>query len=204
MKAVQNIIFDLGGVLLNINYGATEQAFVQLGVTNFHELFNQFHANDLFSNLETGAVAEERFFEQLQQSSGLQLTREQILTAWNAMLLDFRTESIAFLRSLRNRYKVYLLSNTNELHLQEFSRSFQAAFDGNQLDDLFDAAYYSHRIGFRKPNKEAFEWVLRQHGLVPEETLFIDDSAPNIEAAVQLGLQTIHLLPGNTIESLGL
>lgn len=204
MKAVQNIIFDLGGVLLNIDYKATEQAFVQLGIQDFHTLFNQFHANELFSQLETGTVAEERFFEQLQESSGLQLKREDILKAWNAMLLDFRDESIAFLRSIRNRYGVYLLSNTNELHLQAFQLIFRQQYPESSLDDLFDAAYYSHRIGYRKPHKEAFEWVLRQHQLEPEQTLFIDDSLPNIEAAAQLQIQTVHLLPGMTVEALGL
>lgn len=204
MKAVQNIIFDLGGVLLNIDYKATEQAFVQLGIQDFHTLFNQFHANELFSQLETGTVAEERFFERLQESSGLQLKREDMLKAWNAMLLDFRDGSIAFLRSIRNRYGVYLLSNTNELHLQAFQLSFRQQYPESSLDDLFDAAYYSHRIGLRKPHKEAFEWVLRQHQLVPEQTLFIDDSLPNIEAAAQLQIQTVHLLPGMTVEALGL
>ncbi len=204
MKAVQNIIFDLGGVLLNIDYKATEQAFVQLGIQDFHTLFNQFHANELFSQLETGTVAEERFFERLQESSGLQLKREDMLKAWNAMLLDFRDGSIAFLRSIRNRYGVYLLSNTNELHLQAFQLSFRQQYPESSLDDLFDAAYYSHRIGLRKPHKEAFEWVLRQHQLEPEQTLFIDDSLPNIEAAAQLQIQTVHLLPGMTVEALGL
>ena len=204
MKAVQNIIFDLGGVLLNIDYKATEQAFVELGIQDFHTLFNQFHANELFSQLETGTVAEERFFEQLQESSGLQLKREDILKAWNAMLLDFRDESISFLRSIRNRYKIYLLSNTNELHLQSFQQTFRQQYPESSLDDLFDAAYYSHRIGYRKPHKEAFEWVLSQHQLEPEQTLFIDDSLPNIEAAAQLQIQTVHLLPGMTIEALGL
>jgi glucose-1-phosphatase len=144
------------------------------------------------------------FYDDLRSATGLALTNEQIKDAWNALLLDFRPQSIAVLPQLKEKYELYLLSNTNEIHLQEFQHRYEVWRPGHVFDDLFDAAYYSHRIGHRKPNASAFEYVLQKHQLNAAETIFIDDSINNIEAAQQLGLQTVHLLPGMKVEELGL
>ncbi|MBP6686680.1 MAG: HAD family phosphatase [Lacibacter sp.] len=203
MQQTKAIIFDLGGVLLNIDFQLSEKAFAGLGVINFSDFFNQFHSNDLFRRLETG-MEDDLFYDDLRKATGLALTNEQIKDAWNALLLNYRPESIAVLPQLKEKYKLYLLSNTNEIHLQEFQRRYEVWKPGHVFDDLFDAAYYSHRIGHRKPNASAFEYVLQKHGLNAAETIFIDDSINNIEAAQQLGLQTIHLLAGMKVEELGL
>lgn len=203
MQTTRSVIFDLGGVLLDIDFKLTQSAFEQLGVSNFHHFFNQFHSNDLFKQLETG-MDDALFYEGFRSATGLQVSDVQIQDAWNALLLDFRTESVALLPQLRKKYQLYLLSNTNEIHLKEFKRRYQLLSPQSAFDDLFDAAYYSHRIGHRKPDASAFQFVLEKHGLVPQETLFIDDSINNIEAAQALGLQTVHLLPGMKVEELGL
>jgi glucose-1-phosphatase len=203
MQQKKAIIFDLGGVLLDIDFKLSEKAFAELGVTNFSDFFNQFHSNDLFRRLETG-MNDQLFYDDLRSATGLSLSDEQIRDAWNALLLDFRPESVAVLPQLREKYDLYLLSNTNEIHLQEFQRRYEAWRPGQVFDDLFDAAYYSHRIGHRKPNASAFEYVLEKHGLNATETIFIDDSFNNIEAAQQLGLQTVHLKAGMKVEELGL
>lgn len=203
MQQTKAIIFDLGGVLLDIDFKLSEKAFAELGVTNFSDFFNQFHSNDLFRRLETG-MDDQLFYDDLRTATGLSLSDEQIKDAWNALLLDFRTESVAVLPQLREKYDLYLLSNTNEIHLQEFQRRYEAWRPGQIFDDLFDAAYYSHRIGHRKPNASAFEYVLEKHGLIATETIFIDDSINNIEVAQQLGLQTVHLKAGMKVEELGL
>ncbi|HLP39226.1 MAG TPA: HAD family phosphatase [Lacibacter sp.] len=203
MQQTKAIIFDLGGVLLDIDFKLSEKAFTELGVTNFSDFFNQFHSNDLFRRLETG-MEDDLFYDDLRTATGLSLSDEQIRDAWNALLLDFRPESVAVLPQLRDKYELYLLSNTNEIHLQEFQRRYEAWRPGQVFDDLFDAAYYSHRIGHRKPNASAFEYVLQKHGLIAAETIFIDDSINNIEAAQQLGLQTIHLKAGMKVEELSL
>jgi glucose-1-phosphatase len=203
MQQTKAIIFDLGGVLLDIDFKLSEKAFAELGVTNFSDFFNQFHSNDLFRRLETG-MDDDLFYDDLRAATGLALSNEQIRDAWNALLLDFRPPSVNILLQLRQKYKLYLLSNTNEIHLQEFQRRYEAWRPGQIFDDLFDAAYYSHRIGHRKPNASAFEYVLTKHGLNANETIFIDDSINNIEAAQQLGLQTIHLKAGMRVEELGL
>lgn len=203
MQTTKAIIFDLGGVLLDIDFRLTDRAFTDLGVNNFAGYFNQFHCNDLFKKLETG-VDEALFYDAFRSETGLPLSDEQIRDAWNALLLDFRLESLAVLPELKNKYQLYLLSNTNEIHLQEFQHRYSMLEQKQRFDDLFHAAYYSHRIGHRKPNASAFEYVLHQHQLNPAETLFIDDSSMNIDAAQQLGLQTIHLQPGMRVEEQGL
>lgn len=203
MQQSKAIIFDLGGVLLNIDFKLSEKAFQELGIDNFADFFNQFHSNDLFRRLETG-MDDQLFYDDLRAATGLALTNDQIRDAWNALLLDYRPESVAVLPKLREKYQLYLLSNTNEIHLQEFQRKYEAWRPGQSFDELFDAAYYSHRIRHRKPNASAFEYVLQKHDLVPAETIFIDDSINNIEAAQQLGIQTIHLQPGMRVEELGL
>ncbi len=202
MPHLRNIIFDLGGVLLNIDYGATEKAFQQLGVADFNSWFSQYHSNELFSGLETGIQEEENFVKQIQILLPQPASATAILDAWNAMLLDFRASSIAFLPKLAKTHRLFLLSNTNEIHLRAFQATYNGVFEGRKLDDLFEAAYYSHRIGLRKPNPDSFLYVLNQHSIQPQETLFIDDSFPNIEAAQKIGIQTIHLLPGLQIENL--
>lgn len=203
MEKIRNIIFDLGGVLLDIDFKLTEKAFTDLGVKDFASFFNQFHSNDLFIKLETETNVE-FFYTDFRTATGLHLSNEQIRDAWNALLLNFRKDSIAILPELKKRYGLYLLSNTNEIHWQEFQQRFHATFQQVSFDDFFDAAYYSHRIGHRKPNESAYQFVLDKHGLIAAETLFIDDSINNIEAAQKLGIQTIHLLPGMKIEELGL
>ena len=202
MIQVRNIIFDLGGVLLNIDYNATEKAFQQLGVTNFNSWFSQYNANDLFAGLETGASEEDSFISEIQSLLPSPASKSEILQAWNAMLLDFRSSSIAFLPQLAKTHRLFLLSNTNEIHLRAFQTKYEAVFEGRILDDLFEAAYYSHRIGFRKPTPESYQFVLNTHRLQPQETLFIDDSLPNIEAAKKLRINTIHLTNGALIEEL--
>ncbi len=203
MQNVKNIIFDLGGVLFNIDFRLTEKAFTELGVKDFASYFTQFHSNPLFARLETG-VDTDFFYDAFRKETGLDVTDEQIRHAWNALLLDFRKESMAMLPLLRKKYKLYLLSNTNEIHIQEFLQRFEQTYPETHFEDLFDGVYYSHRIGRRKPNADAFEFILHKHGLSAEETLFIDDSINNIEAADQLGIKTIHLKPGMRVEELGL
>lgn len=203
MKNIQHIIFDLGGVLLNIDYQRTEKAFANIGIANFEQQYHQFFANPLFSAWETGNATETDFITALQAQTGNTISKPQIIEAWNAMLLHWRTESIAALPKLAQHYRLFLLSNTNAIHHNAFQESFTKQFESN-LDALFEGAYYSHLIGQRKPHDAAFQYVLSKHTLAAEHTLFIDDSLPNIEAAAKLGMHTIHLTEGMHIELLEL
>ncbi len=202
LTGIKNIIFDLGGVLLNINYKKTADAFKQLSFANFDAMYNQFAADQLFEKLETGKVSTKDFFTVLQKVADKPVSEEQIIEAWCAMLLDFRAESFVALRTLSKKYKLYLLSNTNCIHMDAFHQIFENQFGGGFLNDHFTKAYYSHQIGLRKPGSEIYEFVLQDAGIKAQETLFIDDSWNNLAAAKGLGIKTHLLLPGERIEQL--
>ena len=202
MAELKNIVFDLGGVLLNIDYGKTRLSFEALGFNHFDNMYTQYSADRLFSDLETGKITNDHFYEYLEQQAGGKITREQISRAWNAMLLDFRVPSLAFLEELSKKYQLYLLSNTNAIHLEAFKEIFKRETGKDSLDAYFTRAYYSNNIGYRKPNADVFEFILKDAGISAEETLFIDDSYNNIDAAKKLGFKTHLLVPGEKIEAL--
>ena len=193
MQNIKAIIFDLGGVILNIDYNKTSKAFTNLGVKNFDEMYSQKNANPLFHDLEEGKINAEEFYNAFRTSSQLKLTDQQIKTAWNAILLRYREEALQTLATIKNKYRLYLLSNTNSIHHKEFNKIFEDQIGSGSINDYFDKAYYSHEIKNRKPDKEAYEYVLKENNLSASETLFIDDSIQNIDAAKALGLQTIFL-----------
>jgi putative hydrolase of the HAD superfamily len=199
MKGIKHIIFDLGGVILNINYQLTYNAFQDLGVKDFTSLYNQYTLNSLFGDLETGRIEKGEFLTEMQKHTPEGTTDQQIIDAWNAMLLDFPVRRLQILQQLRQHYGLYLLSNTNAIHHEAFNSILQQSRGIPSLNEFFDKAYYSHVMGFRKPEKESYQMVLEENGLNPSETLFIDDTLPNIEGAKLVGLETIHLLPPKTI-----
>lgn len=189
------IIFDLGGVVLNLDYDLTVKAFQELSKENFAALYAQSQQDKIFDQFEIGQVTASEFRDYMRSFMGQSFSDEIIDKAWNAMLLDLPPQRIELIKQLKKHYKVYLFSNTNEIHLSAFKRIIAEQHgDSELLENLFDQAYYSHVVGKRKPNAEAFETVLNQHGLLASETLFIDDSIQHIEGAQKLGLQTIHLV----------
>lgn len=199
-KGIRHIIFDLGGVLLNIDYKLTEQAFIDAGITDFAERYSQLKQTELFDKFEIGAASKEEFIEALMKMSSQPLSREQIIKAWNAMLLDFPLRRLQLLQQLRIYHDLFLLSNTNEIHEEAFNAILMSSHRIPNIGVFFDKVYLSHRVGMRKPDKEIFERILDENQLRPECTLFIDDSPQHIAAAKQLGIQTIWLEPGMTIE----
>lgn len=203
-KPIKNIIFDLGGVFLNIDFQLTSQAFEQLGVTNFNQMFTQHYSNPLFELLETGKMDEASFYEAFRKESNTQLTNEQIKTSWNALLLDFPAERIEWLEQIASQYRIFLFSNTNQIHYDCFIKKFNAAYPGKDFDRFFIKAYYSHYLGLRKPYPVSFQAILAEQALDASETLFIDDTLQNIEAAQILGLPTVHLKAPLTVLDLDL
>lgn len=202
MQKIEAVIFDLGGVLLNIDYNLTRKAFQQLGIADFENLYSQANADELFSRLEKGLIKEEDFYYELRDGTGLPLTDIEIRHAWNAMLLDFRETSLDFLEKLKNNYSLFLLSNTNEIHLKKFYEIYHEGERAEPVESFFKKAFYSFEMGMRKPDPDIYEYVLEKHQLSRERTLFIDDSIQNIDTARQLGLQTVHLQKGMLVEEL--
>lgn len=200
IKGIRHIIFDLGGVLLNIDYKLTEQAFIQLGIANFADIYSQLKQSTLFDDFEIGKIPPADFVKALQDNSGINASYDDIIAAWNAMLLDLPLRRLQILQQLRIYHDLILLSNTNEVHEVAFNKIISDAHSIPSLGVFFDKVYLSHRIGMRKPNVEVFERILTENGLKAEHTLFIDDSPQHIEGAKKAGIQTIWLEPGMTIE----
>jgi putative hydrolase of the HAD superfamily len=198
---IKNIIFDLGGVLINLDFEKTFHAFEALGVKDFATYFQQSHSNPLFAQLEKGEITPAVFYEQFRLATGVDATDVAIAGAWNAMLLDFRDESMQYLVQLGGQYRVFLLSNTNQIHLEAFREIHFRQFGHNAFDGHFEKAWYSHELGLRKPDVECFTTVMQQYTLKGEETLFVDDTAINIAGAEKAGLGTCLLEKGMLIET---
>lgn len=197
---IKNIIFDLGGVLLNLDFAKTFRAFEALGVKEFATYFAQSHSNPLFAQLEKGEISPVDFYRQFRLTTGVDASNEEIAHAWNAMLLDFRTTSMAYLKQIGGQYRVFLLSNTNQIHLEAFRAIHYHQFGHNGFDDHFEKAWYSHELGLRKPDVECYTTVMQHHALTGTETLFVDDTAINITGAEKAGLATCLLEKGMKIE----
>lgn len=204
MQNIKAIIFDFGGVILNIDFSRVNKAFYELGVIDFDKIYSQKNAAPLFQDLEVGKTNEQEFYRSFKNITNPSLTDLQIQNAWNSMLLSFREEALQTLKAIKPKYKLFLLSNTNIIHLNAFNKIYGEQVGGGLLHNYFDKVYYSHEIGYRKPDKEAYEYVLTENNLLPSETLFIDDTFQNIEAAKYLGMQTIFLANGKGIEDLNL
>ena len=202
MATTKNIIFDLGGVLINLNFSKTTQAFRDLGFLHFEKMYSQSKVDQLFEKLETGAISEDDFYTVLLGAASLQIDAAQIRSAWNSLLLDYRKSSLAFLSSLKSSYKTYLLSNTNAIHFTAFNKILEFEVGLSTLDSYFTKTYYSHLLGLRKPNNDIFDFVVSDAGIKITETLFIDDTPENIDAARAMGFKTHLLLPGEMIELL--
>ncbi len=200
---VKNIILDFGGVLLDIDYHQTELAFRKLGVSNFEKIYSQASQTNLFNKLEIGKITETDFFEELKKLSGLDsITAEQIREAWNAMLITFPKENYLMLQQLKKKYIVFLLSNTNEIHISAFEKLIEKICPVKEFERQFKKFYYSCRIGLRKPNVDCFLYVLNDSKLNKEETIFIDDSIQHIKGAKKAGIRS-YLLKKN-VKTIGL
>lgn len=201
MNEIKNIVFDLGGVIMNLNVPQTIIEFSRLGITNIVNNTGHHYTDAIFYDFEIGKVSENEFVEKLSCMTNSKPSYLQVIEAWNAMILDMPRERINILLDLKKNYKIYLLSNTNSTHQQKFISEVNEA-NNFSFNDLFEKAYYSHEIGMRKPNEDVFKFLLKDSNLKPEETLFIDDSIENINAAEKLGIQTYHIQEGNSLERL--
>ncbi len=200
-ETIKNIIFDFGGVILNINYQLTANAFKEIGVDNFEKSYSQASQTHLFDNLEKGLISPKDFRDGIRNVSGKNLSDEHIDYAWNKIILDLPEKRVSLLKQLKNTYRTFLLSNTNKIHYDVYIVDLQK-FGHSSFNDIFEKAYFSYKIGMRKPDKEIFEFIQQEQQLIPEETLFIDDSIQHIEAAQKLGFATHHLTQKEDITDL--
>lgn len=198
----KNILFDLGGVILDINIPATLKRFYELGFPASLMEFPHSMKTDIFFKYQTGKLSTVQFRNELRKAAGTDMTDQALDDAWNAMLVGIPRERTALLKVLSEHYNLYMLSNTSELHVRVFEKMYLDTA-GESMHRVFKKIYYSHEIGWHKPDLEAWEYVIRDSGINPEETLFLDDDIHNIKASQELGFQAIHIHERTNLMNLG-
>ena len=193
MTKIKNIIFDLGGVILNLDYSKTVIEFQKLGLLNFEKLYSQKKQSSVFDDFEKGRINANDFISSINKFYGLNINKTAFTMAWNAMLLDIPKERVNYIRELKKDFKIFLLSNTNEIHIKKFESDLRKSNNLKDFQNCFDKIYYSSNMGMRKPDMECFKKVINEHGLKPDETLFIDDSIQHVNGAKRVGIKAMLL-----------
>jgi glucose-1-phosphatase len=186
---VRNIIFDLGGVIMNIDYEGAIAALKNIGLLHLDEISRQSERIHLFEKFETGAISSQSFRQGIQELCRVKISDTDFDNAWNTMLVDIPLKRYQLLKKLKKDYKIFLLSNTNEIHLDFLFGYVEKNYSLNSLEQLFEKTYYSCRMHLRKPEIEIYEAVLKDSRLNASETLFIDDFQLNIDGSVRAGIQ---------------
>lgn len=195
MSEIKNIIFDLGGVLLNINPLLSLVELEKISGLNQEELKLRFANERIFEKFDTGSLDPAQFRSELCRIMNRKVSDSEIDRVWNKLLLDFPMHRVELLQHLRKSYRVFLLSNTNIIHFWHYSSEFFTNY-GIQMKDLFDQLFLSYEIGIHKPDAGIYTYVLQSANIDPAESVFIDDTLPNIEAANRLGIKGIHIHNG--------
>ncbi len=187
-KSYDSIIFDLGGVIIDLDYHRTAAEFVKLGMSNFDEIYSKAKQSSLFDDFEKGIMSVDGFRSELKKHLPPNISDEQIDHAWNAMLIDIPVHRVEFLRKVGAKHRIFLLSNTNRIHVKAFTKIAEEIFGKNNFLSIFEKGYFSCEMGMRKPDAEIFEKVINDNNLDRTKTLFIDDSKQHIEGAQLVGL----------------
>ncbi|MBX7126530.1 MAG: HAD family phosphatase [Cyclobacteriaceae bacterium] len=190
--AIKNVIFDLGGVLLNLSVPATLQAFAGISGKPLEEVKAAVSRPE-FLDYEKGLISDAEFRTAVRDHLQTDASDDVIDSAWNAMLGDIPRARLALLEQLKTDYRTFLLSNTNGIHVQAFTARLHQDHKVSSLDHYFEKVYYSHVMKLRKPDVVIYEAVLSDSGLHAEESLFLDDNLHNIEGAREAGLNAIHI-----------
>lgn len=186
---INTIIFDFGDVFINLDKQATIDALQKLGLSEWNEDLDQLNLK-----YEVGAISEEDFLFGIQNHIP-KASIEEISSAWNAILLDFPLYRLEFLQMLSKKYRLFLLSNTDAIHIDTFEQKTGITFYSD-FYKCFEKVYFSFEVGIRKPNPEIYNYLLKNHGLQAKQTLFIDDKKENTDAAAALGFQVWNLQVG--------
>ena len=193
---IRNIIFDLGNVIVNLDFDASVKAFTALGLK--HDVLNnqQVYSDPVFYEFEVGKITKPEFFMRVRAVlKNPEATDIQIENAWNSMIKDVPSCRVKVLQEIARKYNIYLFSNTNQVHIEGFHATFKAQH-GIDFPSLFVKDYYSHEIHERKPDLSSYQKVVELSGINPKESMFVDDLEKNIIGAGKAGLQTFWLKPG--------
>ena len=204
MKQYNNIstlIFDLGGVIVDLDLAKCIQNFKELGLENIEQYLSNFGQKDFFMQFEKGQIGIPAFRNEIRKLAGTELSDAQIDKAWCSFLTQIPVEKLHLLSELKKKYRLLLLSNTNPLHIEtavaaEFSKT------GKTMQDFFDKCYLSYEMGMVKPDVEIFKALLADAQVKAEECLFLDDGKKNIDTAAALGIQTYWVKPDENLNFL--
>jgi glucose-1-phosphatase len=193
---IKNIVFDLGNVLLNLDFDASIQSFQKLGLNSEVVNRQQAYADPVFYELETGKTTPELFRKRVRRIlNNPEATDRQIDDAWCAMIRDVPAKRVELVKKLSKNFRVYLFSNTNAIHINRLHVEFRE-MHGIEFPSLFVKDFYSHELHERKPDLASYQKVIDLSGIIPSETLFVDDLEKNISGAEKAGLKTFWLKDG--------
>ena len=197
-KNIKNIVFDLGGVLIDLDFKSAINGLQKAGFTNVKEQLQAFDREGIFQKFELGEISADEFRASIRENSNVSLTDEEVDSLWNLMLLEIPREKLELILDLRSKYMVYLLSNTNSIHWDYVCKN---AFNyrGFRVSDYFEKTFLSFEMHLAKPDKAIFEKMLNDANLLPEETLFIDDLEANCKAAEEVGIHAHHYHVGDDL-----
>ncbi|HEX8329737.1 MAG TPA: HAD family phosphatase [Hymenobacter sp.] len=198
-----HLLFDFGGVIIDLDYEATPAAMRRLSRAGRNIAFTQAQQSELFDRFETGHLSAAEFRAGLREAYDLDATDAEIDAAWHAILLDVPAERLALIGQLRQQgHQTALLSNTNTLHIAEINRRLATQYGFKHgIADVLDRVFYSQEVGLRKPGEEIFRHALAEMNWQPEDVLFIEDSPQHVATARRLGLRVLHLAPPLTLTS---
>jgi len=200
---INTIIFDFGGVIIDIDPQLTMNEFAKLGAKKLSEEQTNFLIHNIIRKFEKGVLTPEVFRKKIKEFLGFEKASDQELDdAWNALLFDIPEIRLRTIEQAKKNYQIFLLSNSNEIHYDLYVRDLQLRFGYREFDDLFHKAYFSFDLHMAKPDSDVFEFVLHQHDLDPAKTLFIDDTEDNLIAAQNSGMCTYHLQKPELIRNL--
>lgn len=202
MKPFKNLIFDIGNVLVDIDYEVTVAEFQKLATVDFSSIVSYSKQHHVFDWFETGKISPEEFRKELRRFLRTEVTDAEIDRAWNAIFLAYPKRKFDLLQQLKDRFNTFALSNINQLHVDFLDEIARSSFQVSSFASFFHRAYYSHEIGFRKPESGIYEAILSREKLNPEETFFVDDKEENIVAATSLGIHAFLLSDRDKLEVL--
>jgi len=191
----KNIIFDFGGVIINIDPMLTVKAFANLSPELTEEKTMKVIQDPLFRQFEKGKISESELRTGITNMLDINthLSNMDFDEAWDAMILDLPIARLDLIQSLKNNHRLFLLSNTNSIHMRKVSKIVKQTIQKDSIDHFFEKAYYSHLVGMRKPDREIFDFVLKENNLIPDETIFLDDFPINFPGAVEAGIATLEV-----------
>lgn len=197
MKTIKQYFFDFGGVLVNLDFNGSIEAFRKLGAVAPESFYTDIF-NKTLRNFENGTIEEKEFFGQLRIFLKIKASDEEIRNAWNIIIQTIPAYKLEVLRTLKKHFPVYMVSNTNITHI-EHTRTHLFRENGSTIDDYFDKLYFSYELGASKPDAEFYHKVIADAGIDPSESLFLDDRTENIDGALQAGFQVCRVRPEDNL-----